>query len=295
VNWFILPARSSLREREVALARGRARLPHRAGQARGERDKQHADQRDGQSVAPHEPGSAIPEGIGPRGDGFVAEIAAQVVGQGSHGRVALGGVLLERPRHDRLQVAPQRAPKLLRRAPAIGGTGAFRLVRVRCHSRGEPRGLAAQDRGEQLVRRGSQARPRRMTAREEPVQQHAERVDVDRRGDESARDLLRSGVLGCQSASRLPRQREGRPDPLRRQQLGHAEVEQPDGALPVDQDVRGLEVAVHDQVRVRVGDRGCHVQEQAHPLADAETAPVAVCVDRLAVHVLEHEIGLTRG
>ena len=61
-----------------------------------------------------------------------------------------------------------------------------------------------------------------------------------------------------------------------------------------DQDVRGLDVAVHDQVRVRVRDGGEHVEEEAQPRLDAEAVRVAVAVDRLALDVLEHEVGLAR-
>ena len=49
------------------------------------------------------------------------------------------------------------------------------------------------------------------------------------------------------------------------QQLGDAEVEQLHLALGIDQDVGRLQVAMHDQVLVRVLDRAEHLQEQPQP------------------------------
>ncbi len=76
------------------------------------------------------------------------------------------------------------------------------------------------------------------------------------------------------------------------EQLGDAEIEQLHLAVRGHQDVRGLEVAVHDQVGVRVGDRRQHVEEQPHARLDAQAPRVAVAVDALAVDVLEHQVRL---
>src|SRR5687768_17712219 len=56
------------------------------------------------------------------------------------------------------------------------------------------------------------------------------------------------------------------------QQLGDAEVEQARLAVAVDQDVARLEVAVHDQPRVRMRDGTRHLQEQTQAIVQPEAA-----------------------
>ena len=72
--------------------------------------------------------------------------------------------------------------------------------------------------------------------------------------------------------------------------LGDAEVEQLDPAVAVDQQVRGLEVAVHHQVAMRVAHRIEHLQEQHHALAQAQAARVAPAIDGLALDAFHHEV-----
>ena len=50
---------------------------------------------------------------------------------------------------------------------------------------------------------------------------------------------------------------------------------------------------MHDEVAVRVRDRGEHVEEQPHARFDVETALLRIAIDALAVDVLEHEVRLT--
>ena len=57
----------------------------------------------------------------------------------------------------------------------------------------------------------------------------------------------------------------------------------------------GFEIAMHDQVGVRVGDRRLHVEEQADARLDAEPLLVAEAVDVPALDVLEHEVRLAGG
>jgi hypothetical protein len=70
------------------------------------------------------------------------------------------------------------------------------------------------------------------------------------------------------------------------EELGDAEVEQLDLAVGAHQHVRGLQVPVHDQVRVCVRDRGRHVEEQPDPRLGAQAVGLAIGVDVRAVHVL---------
>ena len=76
-----------------------------------------------------------------------------------------------------------------------------------------------------------------MLAAEQHVQQHAERVDIGRRGDLPAGQLLRRRVLGRERRAALSRQsgRLGRQRSaglgIALEQLGNAEVEQLDLAV----------------------------------------------------------------
>src|SRR5690606_21935315 len=58
-------------------------------------------------------------------------------------------------------------------------------------------------------------------------------------------------------------------------------------------DVRRLQIAMYDEVAVRVRDRGEHVDEQPHASFDIETMLIRMTIDALAVDVFEHEVRLT--
>ena len=109
-----------------------------------------------------------------------------------------------------------------------------------------------------------------MAAAEEDVEQHAQRIDVGGRGDRAAGYLLRGGVLrGERAAARGIG--EGGAARLRaslRHELGDSEVEQLHGAVGRDQDVRRLEVAMDDQIGVRVAHGLEHGEKQAQPCLD---------------------------
>ena len=62
--------------------------------------------------------------------------------------------------------------------------------------------------------------------------------------------------------------------------------------VDADEDVARLDVAVHDEVGVCVGDRLEHVEKQAQARLHAERVLVAVAVDGLPIDVLEHEVRL---
>ena len=111
------------------------------------------------------------------------------------------------------------------------------------------------------------------------------------RGDHVAAHLLGARVRRRHDAVLGMRDRER----VRRlagvEQLGDAEVEQLRHALRRDQDVVRLQVAMHDQVLVRVVDGRAHGAHQRDPLLGREPPPVAVRVDRFAVDVLHDEVG----
>ena len=140
-----------------------------------------------------------------------------------------------------------------------------------------------------------------MPAGEQHVQQHAERVDVGRRRDPSAGQLLGRRVLRRQRPAAFARQsarlrRYRRPGAARvgLEQLRDAEIEQLDVAVDADEHVGGLEIAVHDQVGMRVRDGREHFEKQAKAGVDIQPVLVAVAVDPLAFDVLEDEIRLPR-
>ncbi|MEZ5459955.1 MAG: hypothetical protein R3E65_11820 [Steroidobacteraceae bacterium] len=73
--------------------------------------------------------------------------------------------------------------------------------------------------------------------------------------------------------------------------LGDAEVEQVGFALGIDQDVAGLEVAMHDEIAVRVVDGTTHFHHQLESRAGVERVPVAPGIDRCALDILQHQVG----
>ena len=76
------------------------------------------------------------------------------------------------------------------------------------------------------------------------------------------------------------------------QQLRDAEVEQLRRAVGRDKNVRGLEVAMDDQILVRVLDGGAEIDEELQPLAQVELPLVAVLIERLAFDVLHYQVRL---
>ena len=129
----------------------------------------------------------------------------------------------------------------------------------------------------------------RMTAGQQHIQQHAELIDVGRGGGHVAEQLLGRCVLGRQHDLFGARRRGVVGCALRIHELRDAEVEQLDHAVARHEHVRRLEVAMNDQlaVRVRYG-RNC-VDEQPHARFDAERVRSTVVIDALAVDVLQHQ------
>ena len=101
---------------------------------------------------------------------------------------------------------------------------------------------------------------------EQPVQQHAQRVDVGARVDGPAQALF------WRHEQRRAHHRPGLGQVGARgvQQLGDAEVEQLDVGLAVrgtrDPDVLGLEIAVHDACLVRGLERAADLAQQTPQL-----------------------------
>ena len=122
------------------------------------------------------------------------------------------------------------------------------------------------------------------------VEQKAECVDIGRRRDLVAGELLRGGVVG----------REQRRGPggvgVGVEQLGDAEVEQDRPRRPVvvlgDEHIGRLQVAVDDQPPVRVGDGVADLSQEPEASVGVEPEAGDVGRDRLAVHQLHREVRL---
>ena len=78
------------------------------------------------------------------------------------------------------------------------------------------------------------------------------------------------------------------------EQLGDTEVEQLDLTSDADEHVGRLEVAVNNQVGMRVRDRLQHIEEETETGVDVQPVLVAIVVDALALHVLEHQVRVAR-
>lgn len=133
-------------------------------------------------------------------------------------------------------------------------------------------------------------RGERPAAGQELVEERAQRVDVGRRRHRAPRHLLGARVLGRRERRQGARLRQAGGARIRIEDLGDPEVEEPH--LPSgEQDVRRLEIAVDDQVRVREGDRPADLLEELEPAFERQALRVARFGDRPPVDVLEDEVG----
>ena len=114
--------------------------------------------------------------------------------------------------------------------------------------------------GAQFVRPG---------VREQLVQHRAESVHVGRRRHRLAANLLGADVVRRHHrAARAHRVESGQCVTV--QQLGDSEIEQLGNAVRGHEDVSRLDVAVHDQVLMRVLHRVAHVAEQTETVVDRQ-------------------------
>ena len=107
----------------------------------------------------------------------------------------------------------------------------------------------------------------------------------------AALHLLRAGVLRRHQP--LAGQRVFDPARQRRafEQLGDAEVEQARHAVGVDQDVRGLDVAVDHQVLMGVLHRGADLAEEVDPGVESQAVLGRSTVEGHALDVLHDQVG----
>ena len=62
-------------------------------------------------------------------------------------------------------------------------------------------------------------------------------------------------------------------------------------ARRIDEDVRRLQVAVHDQACMRMRHRARHMNDKLDARTHAQAVRIGVAVDRLAIDVLKCQVG----
>ncbi len=274
------------------------RLPARADPRARQRQENEQSRSHREAIAPHELSRAIPHAVLPRADGQPREVPLDVLCEGLGGHVAPLRGLAQRVQHDVVEIAAQRTSQTRRARRAVGrdlraiarrivGGRPF-VVRAR-DSRAGPIGLRVED-GLLDLRHRARRNPVRPTAGQQFVGDDAERVHVRRGRHGRAADLLRRRVSRSHHPHARPRQRLCIRRLVLEQDLGDTEIEQLHRPLAGDEDVRRLEVAVHDEVAMRVANRVTHVEEQSQALANRKLAVVAIAIDRLALDVLHHEV-----
>ncbi len=257
------------------------------------RETEHRErrERDRHAIAPHELAGAIPDRVCARAHGLVLQIVRHILRERRDSGIALRRILLQSLRDNVLEIAAECAAQSLwrggarRRQPAclcIRHTGALRdrtrerrAVRIQnCHD---------------VLRRRARVLTRRMPPGEQLVQHDAERVHVGGHGDRLAANLLGRGVTIGERTLAGPGH-SARSVTALIEQLRDAEVEQLHRAVVGHEDVVGLEIAVHDEVRVRVRDGREHLAEETQSRIDGERVLVAPHIDALPRDELEHEI-----
>src|SRR5215471_18340311 len=120
------------------------------------------------------------------------------------------------------------------------------------------------------------------------VKKHSKRVDIGSGRDRLALELLGCRKFGGHGANAV--NREGRSLLCRTlcfEQLGNAEVQKLYLAVMANQNVRRLQVPMHDQVRVRFRNCAQHIKKEPNTNRDRERLPVAITVNVQTFNVIE--------
>jgi hypothetical protein len=235
----------------------------------------------------------------PRLHRLVRKVMPDVRDQSLDRAIAMLRLLAQRPHDDRVEIAHEPPRQALRREAALarGLLDVGRILSRQALHRAQDRGAGTRRihhayralhldvaRGlGQLV--GTQAS-------QQSIQDDAEGIHVARRRHRRAGDLLGARVFRREHAIVHPRQLGHAAEVRRAEELGDAEIEQLRHALRRHEDVRGFEVAVDDQVLVRVLDRPADVDEQLEARPQVQPLIVAVTIQRRALHVLHDQIRL---
>ena len=118
------------------------------------------------------------------------------------------------------------------------------------------------------------------------AQHGAKRVDVRKRRHGVTPHLLRAGVVGRHRGDGAI----GGRDRAGSKQLADAEVDQLGDAIRIDEDVAGFQVAVNDEIAMRVIDRRTDVEKHPEPVVDGIRRSAASRQPR-TIDVLHDEVG----
>ena len=231
-------------------------LPERSSQPHNQRYEHRHRRRHAPPVPSHKPPGAIRERVGPGLHRATVEVTAHVLDELLRRRVAALRLAAQRLHHDRVEVAAKGAAQA-----RLGG--AARLGRVG-PDRGRRRtGVFFQYEPLDFMRRGGVIAMRTASG-QHLVQHHAQGVHVGGGRDALPADLLGRGV------ARRHRSRAGLREARRVgiEHLGDAEVQQLHLTRRRDVHVRRLQVAMHDEVSMRVGDRSGGGGKEVEPLVD---------------------------
>jgi hypothetical protein len=235
---------------------------------------------------------AVPSAPPVRQHGQAVEIPPDVLGEQLRRAVAAAGLLAEGHRHDGVEIPTKLAAQSLRRGAARGGqvcrpAGPGSILAHDGVAR--PLGIALAGYLKGVTRRVRRD-PMRRASREQLVQQQPEGVHVARGRQRVAANLLGARVRRCHQAKSRARDRLIHGGEARVQQLRDPEVEELHLARAGDEHVARLEVAVQNEILMRMVDGGAHLAKQSKPAGDVEPLSVAVLRDRQAIDVLEDEI-----
>ena len=282
-----------------------ARLPRRADDAGDEYRERRGNRGHDGAIASHELGGAVTPRVLPRDHWQSREVPTHVLGElidrGIPARrllaqrleddvVEIAGKLTAQPVDvDRQAAVPLRSRRgvVVVRALRDGIAGRLRLDGGDC--RAWTHRLRFADDADDVGRRPA-GEAIGQSAGEQLVEQHAERVDIRGRGHRVAAYLLGAGVLRRHQLQPGSGRRERLARELGIQQLGDAEVQQLGCAIGDDEHVGRLDVAVDDQVLVRVLNRGADVPEELQARGGVEPVRVAVVDDRLSFDVFHGEV-----
>ncbi len=230
------------------------------------------------------------------GDRLVEQVTLEILRQLGGGAVPALALLRHRPGDDPVELAGELAPQARRFAPATLGAGA-RVGGVGAEARARQGRLLVADAAQDLRKRRV-AKLEGGDAREQLVEQRAERVDVGAGVEiEAHRRLLRAHV-GGRADELAEAGGEGAPGETGIDGAGDPEVDHLGDGSPFfrgDEDVAGLQVAVNDPLLVRRVHGMADGGEELEALADGQAARVAVFDQRRAVHQLHREVGAPFG
>ena len=243
----------------LALGPGNPRFHQRRGQTGRERHQHQGRRRDSPRVPPHELGTAVSERVLAGGDRQPLEMPSDVIRQLADGGIALVGRFANRLHHDVVEIAGQATGQLLGRVTALaadpggGQASCFALAHdllrpPDCRARSVR--LRFENGPGNLVRHRTGRAPGAV-AGEELVEDQTERMDVSGGRDGITAELLRARILGRHQPPG-PRRRGLLPSGAGRENFCDPEVQQLGCSFGRDQNVAGLDVAMDDEMLVRI-------------------------------------------